>query len=119
MFGTEISLGDGLIITALGMGVTFAALIILSLMLDVLRILFYKEPKKAPVQSVAQKPQAAREEPAEETNQDELVAVITAAIAAGLQTSTHNLLVRNIVRVGDATPIWGRSGRIEQINSRL
>ena len=119
MFGTEISLGEGLIVTALGMSVTFAALIGLSLMLDVLRILFYKEPKKAPVQSVAEKPEVIKEEPVEETSQDELVAVITAAIAASLQTSTHNILVRNIIRVGDATPVWGRSGRIEQINSRF
>lgn len=117
MFGETISLGEGLIVTALGMGVTFAALITLSFLLDLLRILFYKEPQKAPVQSVPQP--AAVEETAEEDNTEELVAVITAAIAASLQTATHNIIVQNIVRVGDNTPTWGKAGRTEQMGSRL
>ena len=118
MFGETISFGEGLIVTALGMGVTFAALIALSFMLDVLRILFYKE-KKAPIQVVEEKPVKPSEEVTEELDQGELVAVITAAIAASLQTTTHNILVRNITRVGDATPVWGKSGRLDQINSRF
>ena len=118
MFGETISFGEGLIVTALGMGVTFAALIALSFMLDVLRILFYKE-KKAPIQLVKEKPVKPSEEVTEELDQGELVAVITAAIAASLQTTTHNILVRNITRVGDATPVWGKSGRLDQINSRF
>ena len=54
----------------------------------------------------------------EESGEDskELIAVITAAIAAGLNTSAQNMVVRRIVRVGDRTPIWGRVGRIEQMN---
>ena len=116
MFGETISLGEGLIVTALGMGVTFVALIVLSLMLDLLRILFYKEPQKAPVQ-IVQQPVAEAE--AEEDNMEELVAVITAAVAASLQTSTHNIIVQNILRVGDTTPTWGRAGRVEQMNSRF
>ncbi len=118
MFGETISLGEGLVVTALGMGVTFVALIVLSFMLDLLRILFYKEPKKAPVQAVEQ-PVAEAEAEAEEDNMEELVAVITAAVAASLQTSTHNIIVQNIVRVGDTTPTWGRAGRVEQMNSRF
>ncbi|SHI95704.1 sodium pump decarboxylases, gamma subunit [Geosporobacter subterraneus DSM 17957] len=116
MFGETISLGEGLIVTALGMSVTFVALIVLSLMLDLLRILFYKEPQKAPVQ-IVQQPVAEAE--AEEDNMEELVAVITAAVAASLQTSTHNIIVQNILRVGDTTPTWGRAGRVEQMNSRF
>ena len=116
MFGETISLGEGLIVTALGMGVTFVALIVLSLMLDLLRVLFYKEPQKAPVQ-IVQQPVAEAE--AEEDNMEELVAVITAAVAASLQTSTHNIIVQNILRVGDTTPTWGRAGRVEQMNSRF
>ena len=116
MFGETISIGEGLIVTALGMGVTFVALITLSFLLDLLRILFYKEPQKAPVQVVQQ---STAVEEAEEDNMEELVAVITAAVAASLQTSTHNIVVQNIVRVGDATPTWGRAGRAEQMGSRF
>lgn len=54
-----------------------------------------------------------------EEDEEELVAVISAAIAAQMGTSMHNIVVRNIVRVSDATPAWGQSGRMEQMNSRM
>ncbi|WP_432663072.1 OadG family protein [Wukongibacter baidiensis] len=119
MFGENITFADGLLITALGMGVTFAALIALSFMLDLMKVLFYKEPTKAPVK-VEPRPKAAPESPAPAKEDDEeLVAVITAAVAASLNTSTHNIVVRNIVRLPDATPAWGRAGRIDQMNKML
>ena len=119
MFGETISFSEGLIVTALGMGVTFVALIALSYLLDLLRILFYKEPKKELVQVAVGKPEEDIEAITEETNNEELVAVITAAIAASLQTTTHNIVVRNITRVTDVTPSWGKTGRIEVMNSRF
>lgn len=117
MFGETISFGEGLIVTALGMGVTFVTLIALSFLLDLLRMLFYKEPQKAPVQVVESTP--AAEETVEEGNEEELIAVISAAVAACLQTSTHNIVVRNIVRVGDQSPTWNRLGKVEQMGSRF
>lgn len=119
MFGETISFGEGLIVTALGMGVTFAALIALSFLLDVLRILFYKDPNKKPVQVAIEKEVEPVEAVVEESNPEELVAVITAAIAASLQTTTHNIVVRNITRVGDVTPMWAKTGRVEQMNVRF
>lgn len=116
MFGQTISFGEGLLVTVLGMGVVFATLIVLSYMLDLLRILFYKEPK-AHIQIVEKEP--VPEEAAKEENEEELIAVITAAVAASLQTSTHNIVVRNIVRIGDQSPPWNRFGRMEQMNSRF
>ncbi|AOY78221.1 hypothetical protein BJL90_04120 [Clostridium formicaceticum] len=61
---------------------------------------------------------AEEEEVLEEIAVDdtELVAVITAGIAASLHTSTHNIIVKNIIRVPDTTPVWGKLGRIQQIN---
>ncbi len=121
MFGEEITFSQGLIVTLLGMGVTFAALIALSYLLDLLRIIFYKEPKKETVQAVPEKSvetEVVKEED-ENLDNEELVAVITAAIAASLQTTTHNIVVRNIRRVQDTTPAWGKSGRIDIINSRF
>lgn len=119
MFGETISFGEGLIITALGMGVTFAALIALSFLLDLLRILFYKEPKKEAIKVVEEKPVENAVVEEESVNDEELVAVITAAVAASLQTTTHNIVVRNITRIPDITPAWGKSGRIDVINSRF
>lgn len=121
MFGENITFADGLLITALGMGVTFAALIALSFMLDLMKLLFYKDPTKAPVKTQTQS-KVATESPAPapaKEDDEELVAVITAAVAASLNTSTHNIVVRNIVRLPDATPAWGRAGRIDQMNKML
>lgn len=119
LFGENITFADGLLITALGMVVTFAALIVLSFMLDLMKLLFYKEPTKAPVK-VETQPKAVTESTApEKEDGEELVAVITAAVAASLNTSTHNIVVRNIVRLPDSTPAWGRAGRIDQMNKML
>lgn len=49
---------------------------------------------------------------------DELIAVIMAAISASLGTQS-NLVIRSIIRVGDRTPIWGQIGRHEQMLNRL
>lgn len=120
MFGETISFGEGLLITALGMGVTFAALIALSFMLDLLRILFYKDPSKNKVVEVKEEPAAPQEsEVVEEKEDEELIAVISAAIAASLNTSTHNIIVRNITRVQDNAPAWNKAGRLEQMNRML
>lgn len=118
MFGETISFGEGLIITALGMSVTFVALIALSFLLDLLRILFYKDPSKVPAQVTIVKEAEPQKVEAEE-NPEELVAVITAAIAASLQTTTHNIVVRNITRVRDVTPVWAKTSRVEQMNARF
>lgn len=121
MFGETISFGEGLLITALGMGVTFAALIALSFMLDLLRILFYKDPNKNKAVEVKEEPAVAQksESVEEEQEDEELIAVISAAIAASLNTSTHNIIVRNITRVADSSPAWNKAGRLEQMNRML
>lgn len=48
----------------------------------------------------------------------EIVAAITAAIYSMMGTS-NNLVVRNIVRVNDNTPIWARVSRRDVMSSRL
>ena len=117
MFGETISFGEGLIVTVLGMGITFTTLLVLSYLLDLLRVVFYKpEAPKAPVQVVQSAP-GVEEEDTEDA--EELIAVISAAVAASLQTSTHNIVVRNIVRVGDQSPTWNRLGKVEQMGSRF
>ena len=42
---------------------------------------------------------------------EELVAVITAAIAASLHRSTHDIVVRFIRRIPAITPVWNRTSR--------
>ncbi|NLM10331.1 MAG: oxaloacetate decarboxylase, gamma chain [Clostridiaceae bacterium] len=49
----------------------------------------------------------------------ELIAVITAAIAASMGGSGTGLKVRSIKRIGHTTPIWNVAGRSEYILTRL
>lgn len=55
-------------------------------------------------------------EPAED---DALIAVITAAIAASLGTSANGVVVKSIERTGQNVPSWGARGRIEQVYNRF
>lgn len=50
---------------------------------------------------------------------NEIIAVITAAVMACMQASGSGLLVRSIRRIGHTTPIWNIAGRNEQILSRI
>lgn len=108
--------------TVLGMMITFTALIIIWI-LTVLLSKFVQSIEnrgKANIIEVKEEPQVIKEAEAHrEEDDEELVAVISAAVAASLNTSIHNIVVTNIVRVNDATPSWGVAGRSEQMNSRF
>lgn len=107
-------------VTFLGMAITFVALILLwgltALMSRMLKSKEEKEKKPmAPAPVVLAEAGPAAEERADET----LIAVIGAAIAASLDTSIHNIVVRSIRRVPDNTPAWGHMGRLEQMKTRV
>lgn len=118
----SMSLGErfagSMVVTLMGVGIVFAALAILYFAIIIMqKMVNGVQPKK----EVVSKP-AIVEEPVEEeddVDNTELVAVITAAVAASLNTSTHNIIVRNITRSQDTTPSWARMGRIDQISNKL
>ena len=58
-------------------------------------------------------------EKSEEINDEELIAVLTAAVAASLNQSTYNLKVTSFRRVNNVSPIWNTVGRQEQLETRL
>lgn len=49
----------------------------------------------------------------------EIIAIISAAIAAYLEISPSVFCIRTIKRIPTLTPIWGMLGRQEQVYSRL
>lgn len=103
-------------VTGLGIGIVFSGLAVLYFAI-VLMEKTAGRPTKAKV-ALEQKPVTIVEEE-ESMDSAELVAIITAAIASSLNTSTHNIIVRNIVRSEDVTPAWAKMGRMEQINNML
>jgi len=118
-----------LFVTLLGMGITFVALIaIWGMTVLMSKIIMGIENKNKIAQAATvetSKPSAAvvsapvsaaSAEPQEDEN---LIAVLTAAIAASLNTSMHNIVVRNVRQLPDQTPTWSRVGRTEQMGSRF
>ena len=62
---------------------------------------------------------AAVEKEESNINEDELIAVITAAVAASLNTSTYNLQIKSYRRIEDKRPAWNRAGLNETIGNRF
>ncbi|SCG84211.1 hypothetical protein DW1_2651 [Proteiniborus sp. DW1] len=124
-FGDNITIGDSLIITLFSMLLVFAVLIILSFTIDGFRLLSHRQGKNTenagkPKDIIAEANKQAVSHVAENTpsQQDELelVAVITASIAAMLSKPASSIVVRNIVRVPQTTPVWSSASRQEMIN---
>lgn len=131
---SSLSIGDKLagagITTLMGMGITFTILILLWLFITLMNKIIMAvsgNNKKtdatsvtSPAATAAPTPVAApvAESEVVEKN-DELIAVITAAIAACEEnTVSSNLVIRKISRVSGHSPAWASAGRGECIESR-
>lgn len=122
----QMEMGDKLLATGyviiLGMGITFFALILIWALTALMsRILMSVESKNQPAIKEVKKPAAPKPEVVEavvEEDDLELVAVITAAVAASMNTSMHNIVVSKITRLDDTTPVWGKMGRNDVMASR-
>lgn len=111
-------------VIVLGMGITFIALILIWWVTVLMSKTIQKlegnttitEAKAPTVQSQvvvnALNNQSVEDEEA-------LIAVISAAIAASMNTSVQNIRVANIRRIADSTPTWGKSGRSDVMNARF
>ncbi len=108
----------GLFATALGMGITFAALILLQFVIVFMEKLMTnrKKPASSSVETTASA--AAPTSPSKPDN-TELIAVISTVLATQLNTSPSNIVIKNITRIDPPQPAWNRAGILEQMNSRL
>lgn len=113
---------EALIITAFSMGLVFVTLIAISLILRGFKLVFYKDNKKKTetIKAVSPEPKSVEPSKAMDENKDEeLVAAITAALAASLSQPSHNLIIKSIRRVPQDSPAWARAGRQEQVYNKL
>ncbi len=124
--GDNLSLGEALSMggetTVIGLAIVFAVLIILMLVLMLFKAIFYKDPNKAAKKAAVktEAPAAAAvEETAGDMDETELIAVLTAAVAASLNTSTYNLKIKSYRRTDNKMPAWNRAGVNETINNRF
>ena len=106
-----------LVVTMLGMGITFIALIVLHIIISLLAK-FTANPEETPAPAAI-----AATSPLQKTvsnaDEDELVAVITAAIAMYPQHPQQTLIVRNIRKIEMNMAAWNRTGILDQMNSRI
>jgi sodium pump decarboxylase gamma subunit len=121
----QMSMNDKIIATGyvivLGMGITFIALILIWWITVLMSKTIQKFEAKTHITEVKPKEQiAASYVAAPVQNEDEaLIAVITAAIAASMNTTMQGIRVTNIRRISDSTPTWGKSGRSDVMNARF
>lgn len=101
----------GLQTTVLGMVTIFVALVILMLAIAVMKNVFYKTEEKPEVKKA--EPEEAVQSPVIETeaqdDEEELIAVFAAAIAASLNTSTYNLRIKSYRRIEGKAPAWNKA----------
>ena len=103
------ALSTGGKVTVLGLAIVFSVLVVLMLILMLFKVIFYKDPKKKAVKAEAAPVETVSEEPQ----------VITAAVAASLNTSTYNLQIKSYRRIEDKKPAWNKAGLRETINNRF
>jgi sodium pump decarboxylase gamma subunit len=120
--GNEVTMGEALVVTVVSMAVVFVVLILISLTINFLKSVG-AEKKEAKKQAPAkeEKPiqkEAAVEETPEE-DEEELIAIITAAIANSLGVDIPEINIKSIRRTPQATTAWREMGKQEQIMGRL
>lgn len=121
--GEHISIGDSLIITLFSISMVFIVLVFISMFISLLKNLDRKEQStvKKEIKKVPQtnKELAKTEEKVNTVDDEELVAVISAAIAASLGASLPEINIKKINRISGNSTAWSVAGRQEQIYNKL
>lgn len=103
-------------VTVLSMSIVFLVLLILMGSIKIIRFVFASketsealEPNESPhIETVSSI-----------SDDNELIAVISAAVAASMGKSASEIRVVNIVRTHEEASIWAKSGWLGQMNGRL
>ena len=106
-------IGQGLAYTVMGICIVFLILIIIMFVIKAMALFSAPEKKEeeAPVAPIAE----TIAEPEEDSL--ELIAVITAAVAAAMGTSTASIQVRSYKKLDGGA--WNRAGRREVLENRF
>ncbi len=112
-------------VTLLGIGIVFVSLAVLYFSVVIMQKILKKsvEAKPSVVESIAvSEPEPEVEQLHIEENildDTQLIAVITAAVAASLDVPAQKIAIKGIKRAQDSASTWAKVGRIEQINNML
>jgi len=109
-------MGQGLPIAIIGYVMVFVVLCFLWGMLELMHVVI-KATEKKPTQKQPVANSKPTVEIKEEVDDNELVAVITGAIAASLNTSTYNLKIKSIKHTETKNSVWSNASRNDAINN--
>lgn len=113
---TLAKLNTGFIVTAIGMGVVFCVLVLLSYTFDLMEMVFnYRKRMKSGIETAGGPATGVITDTGDFPG---IVAVISAAVSSCLGSKSR-FVVRSIKRAGDSAPVWGKTGRHDQMNSRM
>lgn len=118
----RVTLLDSLIITVFSMAVVFVVLIAIAFLIRVLKAVSTDEKKEETSKQevkVQTSPITQEKEVVQVEDEEELVAVISAAIAASLGVSIPEINIRTIRRLNESVNSWAQVARTEQIMKRL
>ena len=117
----SVDWGQAVLIFILGMGTVFAVLILLWAILKLMKVVFYREGNSGPAgqQASAPVPEPAAQPVNQAADGDELVAVLAAAVAARMHTSTYRLKIRSYRKLGGPESVWNSVSRRENIENQL
>lgn len=109
-------MSQGLPIAIIGYCMVFVVLCFLWGILEIMRLVFApKKKNNKPVEEIIpEKPTEEKIEP--QVDESELVAVLTAAVAASLNTSTYNLRIKSYKRTVTGNNAWANASRNDAIN---
>lgn len=109
------ALSRGLQVTGVGLIIVFSVLVILMLVMMAMKAIFYRPAQKDSTDAPIVADTAA---PAD-TDDGVLIAVLTAAVAASMNTSAGRLKIKSYRRVENNAPAWKKAGINDVIDSRF
>ncbi len=114
------ALSEGLMTTFVGLLIVFAVLIILMLVMMLMKVVFYKpEAKPAEKAEPAAPVAAAAETESNATDEAELIAVLTAAVAVCMDKPASKLNIKSYKRIKNTAPAWNKAGVRDVIEARF
>lgn len=121
--GDKVTLGESLMITIFSMLIVFVVLIAISYLISILKTAINRKEFKEESKEVTAKKEISNNSKLVTTDETvdnrELIAVITAAIAASMGIDAPKVNIKTVRRTSSVNPIWSEAGRREQILNRL
>lgn len=123
--GEFIGIGDALTVTLFSIVMVFLVLIVISIFISMLKNLDKKKKEevlapsdKGNFDKIKEKT-IKEQEAVETTNDEEIIAVISAALAASMGLDLPQINIKKIRRINTSSSAWSDAGRQEQIYSKL